>query len=56
MDVLVEDEPEPVPMTPPPRARVLPLAKTGFRGPARAVEPVSRLWTPKLKPTCPQAS
>ena len=40
MDVLVEDEPEPVPMTPPPRARVLPLAKTGPRGPARAVEPV----------------
>ena len=41
MDVLVEDEPEPVPMTPPPRARVLPLAKTGPRGPARAVEPSS---------------
>ena len=40
VDVLVEDEPEPVPMTPPPRARVLPLAKTGPRGPARAVEPV----------------
>ena len=39
VDVLVEDEP-PVPMTPPPRARVLPLAKTGPRGPARAVEPV----------------
>ena len=38
--MLVEDEPEPVPMTPPPRARVLPLAKTGPRGPARAVEPV----------------
>ena len=27
-------------MTPPPRARVWPLAKTGPRGPARAVEPV----------------
>ena len=40
VDVLVEDEPEPVPMTPPPRARALPLAKTGPRGPARAVEPV----------------
>ena len=40
-DVLVEDEPEPVPITPPPRARVLPLVKTGPRGPARAVEPVS---------------
>ena len=40
VDVLVEDEPEPVPMTPPPRARVLPLAKTGPRGPARAVEPL----------------
>ena len=38
--MLVEDEPEPVPMTLPPRARVLPLAKTGPRGPARAVEPV----------------
>ena len=37
---VVEDEPEPVPMTPPPRARVLPLTKTGPRGPARAVEPV----------------
>ena len=40
VDVLVEDEPEPVPMTPPPRARVLVVAKTGPRGPARAVEPV----------------
>ena len=40
VDVLVEDEPEPVPMTPLPRARVLFVAKTGPRGPARAVEPV----------------
>ena len=36
VDVLVEDEPEPVPMTPPLPARVLPLAKTR----PRAVEPV----------------
>ena len=35
MDVLVEDEPESVPMTPPARARVLPLTKTGPRRPAR---------------------
>ena len=40
VDVLVEDEPEPVPMTPPPRARVLPLGEDGASGTARAVEPV----------------
>ena len=60
MDVLVEDEPEPVPMTPPPRARVLPLAKTGPRGPVWAVETVatfmgrwpcrSQLWARRQKP------
>ena len=44
VDVLVEDEPEPVPMTPPPRARVLPLAKLcpSRSRPARRRRPVER--------------
>ena len=55
VDVLVEDEPEPVPMTPPPRARVLPLAKTGLgdrRGQLSLCP--SPLQTPKPKPICPR--
>ena len=51
VDVLVEDEPEPVPMTPPPRARVLPRRRRGLgdRCGQLSLCP-SPLQTPKPKP------